>query len=129
MIALIVLMFAALSISNLQTRSLVSMEISKAHFGINELTQEMLEVLRVNVTDAKTGTYNLDYDDTLSADSTTASPATSTIALWKRRISEQLPGGEGKIECDVSKCTVSVRWTEYIDGSSAYQYFRMAGPI
>ncbi|MFK7855665.1 MAG: hypothetical protein AB8B79_16190 [Granulosicoccus sp.] len=129
MIALVVLMFAVLSISNLQTTSLVSLEISKAHFGVNEQTQEMLEVLRVNVTNARNGAYNLDYEDTLLVDTTTASPATTTIAQWKRRVSEQLPDGAGKIECEVSKCTVSVRWTEYIDGSNAYQYFRMAGPI
>jgi len=129
MIALVVLMFAVLSISNLQTSSLVSLEISKAHFGVNEQTQEMLEVLRVNVTDARNGTYNLDYNDALVADTTTASPAITTIAHWKRRLGEQLPDGAGKIECDVSKCTVSVRWTEHIDGSNAYQYFRMAGPI
>ncbi len=129
MVALAVLMFAALSISNLQTSSLVSMEISESHFTVNQQTRDMLEVLRTNVAEARNGIYNLDYDDVLDTTSTAASPVLHTIARWKQTIGDELPGGAGKIECMTDKCTVSVRWNEYIDGSTAPQYFNMAGPI
>lgn len=129
LVALIVLMFAALSITNLQTRFLVSMDISKSHFAINEYSREMLEVLRANVTDARNGTYNLDYADTLTVADPDASPVAYTIAQWKQSVSEELRDGAGKIDCSVDKCTVSLRWTEYVDGSAALQYFNLAGPI
>lgn len=129
MIALVVLMFSALSISNLQTRSLVSMQISESHFTINERSREMLEVLRANAVDARSGVYNLEFDDTLTVPDPVESPVEYTVYQWKQSISEELRNGAGRIGCDAVKCTVSLRWIEYIDGLPAQQFFHIAGPI
>jgi len=128
MAALSVLMFAALAISNMQTNSAVSMIISKSHFAINETTGNMLETLRSNAEDARTGSYNSVFDDAPGS-TTTANPVANTIARWKQHVTDRLPKGAGQIDCSAQKCTVSVRWSEYIDGSDEYQYFNMAGPL
>jgi len=128
MAALSVLMFAALAISNMQTNSAVSMIISKSHFTINETTGDMLEILRSNAEDARTGSYNSVFDDPPDSTST-ANPVDNNIARWKQQVIDELPKGAGQIDCSPVKCTVSVRWSEYIDGSEEYQYFHMAGPL
>lgn len=128
LMALAVLMFAALSISTLQTNAHISMQISEAHFSVNEQAQDMLEVLRTNTDNARVGSYNTDYDEVITS-AAGESVAFASIRQWKTRINSILPDGAGKIECDADKCTVSVRWSENIDGSAAHQFFNMAGPI
>jgi len=53
MLALALVMFAALVISNLQTNAFVSMKITETHFTVYEQSQDMLETLRANKADAK----------------------------------------------------------------------------
>lgn len=126
MIALAVMMFAALAISNVQTSAFISMKITDTHFSVNELSQDMLEILRANKTDAKTGDYNLNFDSTIELDPT-ANPVLISIAAWKKDIQDELPDGAGQIVCDDSRCQVSLRWKENVDGTYTDQFYHIAG--
>lgn len=126
MIALAVMMFAALAISNVQTNSFISMIISDTHFGVNDKSSDMLEILRANRTSAITGTYNHDFDSTVAIDEDTH-PVMKNIATWKMQVSSELPEGAGQIDCDADKCTVSIRWKENVDGNYSDQFFHISG--
>ena len=126
LIALALLMFAALSVSNLQTSSLLSMHISESHFSINEQSRDMLEVLKSNTFAAKQGLFNYDFEQSPLVDADTTPPV-ARIAQWKTDVADSLPKGDGKIECGAEKCTVTVKWVENIDGTLADQFFNIAG--
>lgn len=129
LMALAVLMFAALSISTLQTETHISMRISETHFSVIEQTQDMLEVLRTNSGKARDGAYNTGYAESVIPGADSSGGVESMIQKWKERVNSVLPEGAGMIECDSDKCTVSVRWLENIDGSVELQRVRIAGPI
>lgn len=126
MIALAVMMFAAFAISSIQTSAFISMKVSDVHFEINEKTEDMLEILRANKTKAKSGDYNFDFESTVDPDAT-VNPILLSIANWKRHIQDELPDGAGQISCDSSRCQVSIRWKENIDGTYTEHFFNMAG--
>lgn len=126
MISLVVMMFAALSISNLHTSSLKSMEMSKAHFRLSEYSQQILETLRANPSLAKTGDLNVSYSDKATNIKGTE-PAKQALAHWVTAVARDFPDGAAQTVCNSQKCTVSIRWKEFIDGSSEYQYFHIAG--
>lgn len=127
MVALSVLMFAALSISNLQTNSHISMRISDSHFEINQLTQDMLELLRSNATEAKLGTFDVSFDS--AAVGSPSSPVLYAIGQWQQKVVSQLPSGSSQIQCTTDVCQVTLRWKENIDGTMSDQFFNIAGLI
>lgn len=126
MVALAVVMFAALAISTVQSRSLVSMTISDTHFSVNDYAADMLEILRANRSVSVTGDYNVDFDATIEVDENTT-PVSRNIAAWKSRVGNELPEGAAQINCDTDRCLVSIRWKENLDGSYTDQFFRIAG--
>lgn len=126
MIALAVMMFAALAISNVQTNSFISMKMSNTHFNVNDQANDMLDILRANSSTAKSGNYNLEFDSTVDVDVDTH-PVLRSIAGWKNHISIELPEGAGQIDCDVDQCRVSIRWKENVDGSYDDQFYHIAG--
>lgn len=127
MVALSVLMFAALSISNLQTNSHISMRISDSHFEINQLTQDMLELLRSNAKDAKLGKFDVSFDGAIVG--SPSFPVLYAIGQWQQKVASQLPGGSSQIQCTTDACQVTLRWKENIDGTMSNQFFNIAGPI
>ena len=126
MIALAVIMFAALVIASVQSNALISVRITKTHFGVNEQAQEMLEMLRANKMEAQAGNYNVEFDTTIDTDSD-SNPVLVNIAAWKDQVEIQLPDGAGQIDCDITRCEVSIRWRENVDGSDTNQFYRIAG--
>ena len=66
LIALAVMTFTALGISTLQSKAMISMSISAVHFGIDEHSSDMLELLRANRSEATAGQYDFEFDDVLS---------------------------------------------------------------
>ena len=126
MIALAMMMFTALGISTLQSKALVSMNISNVHFHINEHSSDMLELLRANRAEAKAGQYDSTFGGVVTVDATTH-PVMQQIAQWKDQISEQLPDGAGQIACDTTRCQVSIRWKEFIDDAYEDQFYHIAG--
>lgn len=126
MLALALVMFAALLISNLQTNAFVSMKITETHFTVYEQSQDMLETLRANKADAKAGDLNLNFDSTIDLDSK-VKPVFISIAAWLKTIQDELDNGAGQITCDDNRCTVSIRWKENIDGTNADQFYHIAG--
>lgn len=125
MIALAVIMFAALAISNVQSRSLISMNISDTHFSVNDYAADMLEILRANKSVSRTGSYNISFDGSIDVDVDTH-PVSRNIAAWKNRVGTELPEGAAQIACDNDRCMVSIRWKEYMDGSYEDQFFHIA---
>ena len=126
LIALAVMMFTALGISTLQSKAMISMSISAVHFGIDEHSRDMLELLRANSSEATAGQYDYDFESDVIVDAMTH-PVVRDIAQWKNQISDQLPDGAGQIDCDATRCQVSIRWKEYIDGSYEDQFYHIAG--
>ena len=85
----------------------------------------LLEMLR-DKTEAQAGNYNVEFDNTISTDSD-SSPVLVNIAAWKNQIGIQLPDGAGQIDCDITRCQVSIRWRENVDGSNTNRFYHIAG--
>lgn len=124
MIALAILMVTAMATSTLQVTGMSSARFSNIHFTLEQLSSDMLEMLRADTSSASAGFYDFDA----SAD-TSAVSSDSEVAAWNDRIARLLPSGQGGVECTADECEVSISWIEEIDGSNHRQFFLAMTPI
>ncbi|MBX2886191.1 MAG: hypothetical protein KTR32_39915 [Granulosicoccus sp.] len=143
LLALAVLLFTAMAAGRLQSIGMHSARVSGFHLALDQLSNEMIEILRVNADDAEAGLLNFDLipdgdtdaeggDTAGTDDQTTAdddadgdTPVTDQRLLqWNNRVGESIPTAGGSVNCAVSFCDIAIGWKEEIDGSLHWQYYR-----
>lgn len=128
MIALFILAFGALAIANMQTNSLVAVKISSNHLNVSSISEEIVEHLKADTTQASQGTYNTLFADTAAIPGL-ADEYSDIINSWKNRTAELLPDGATQINCADTECTVSLRWRESIVAGVTQQVFNLKVPL
>lgn len=127
LITLVIVSVGLLGLLALQTASLVNTRVSAARTQATLATESMADRMRANRDGVAANEYH-DFDhpseDTLSTrctgneDCDSEQMARFDTWHWDRSLGQQLPNGEGAIECletDGSACLryrVTVRWTE-----------------
>lgn len=121
LIALIIMTFGMVSISGMLTSSLTNTMYSEIHFQVKYLSQEMIEQLTANKEAARSGQYNIGFDD--------ADPSgdwiSDSLTAWKNRVRLALPDGAAQIACTIESCDITLRWLEASDS----QFYRLRSPI
>ena len=122
MLAMLIFAFTALAAGNMQTVSLGSANIANIHDDANSFAYEILEILKADRENATAETYNIAYDETVPA-GTSSPEVQALVSDWRNRIAGNLPDGTGSILCDDTSCQVSVQWRQYsITGSNTQTY-------
>ncbi|MFK7992623.1 MAG: prepilin-type N-terminal cleavage/methylation domain-containing protein [Granulosicoccus sp.] len=123
MIALALILIAALAVGHMQTSSVLSARASSMHFSLDNLSNEMLETLRAQASDAESGVF--EFDGSVE----TTEPVNGEVSSWNTRVLEAIPTGIGTISCTDGFCDVSISWVEEIDGSNYRQFYRVRTPL
>ena len=115
LIAVLILGVGLLGIAALQITTNVYVESSQQRSQAAMLARQIVERMRVNVGEAKAGSYDFNSLPTLTADCTGAAtdctPAQikeHDLSLWSTRVLAQLPGAGASIVTDTSVDPVSV---------------------
>jgi type IV pilus assembly protein PilV len=128
LIALFVLAFGSLAISNMHTDSLMGLKVSSTHLQVNSISNEIAEYLKSDPDEANTGTYNTAFSD-LSAASGLPTETATLINSWKQLTAQSLPAGQLNIQCATDLCTVSVQWRESHTDGVATQTYNVRVPL
>ena len=127
LIALFVLAFGSLAISNMHADSLIGLKVSSNHLKVNSISNEIAELLKADSDGANDGNYNTSFAY-MAAHSDTPSYAKIRINLWKQ-MTESLPSGQLEIDCASSLCNVSIQWRESLSDGVDTQTYNVRVPI
>ncbi len=122
LIALFILAFGSLAISNMHTDSLIGLKVSSTHLQMNSISNEIAEYLKSDPDEANNGTYNTAFTDT-TAPTGLPVETSALINSWKQLTANALPSGQLNIQCAADLCTVSLQWREsHTDGVDTQTY-------
>ena len=114
LVANVVLSIGVLGVSVLQTTSNVMTESSMHRAQASALAVEIVERMRVNTSEAKSGNYNISALPTLTSDCsgvvdcTTGQMKDHDLRVWSARVVDLLPSGTATISSTVDSGTVPV---------------------
>ena len=112
LVTLLVLSTSLLALAAMQMRSLQFNQGAYLRSQANIYAYDMLDRMRLNITNIA------NYESALAAVDTAAAPVTTPLAAadldaWRRNIASVLPEGRGGIDCDATRmCTLTIDWTE-----------------
>ena len=105
--------FAAMMLNSMKTNR-IAMQRSVA----TAYAYDIIDCMRANRQDVVAGNYKVDFDGTLSG----TSVATKDVTAWKTELSENLPGGKGKISFTGNTVKVEIKWTETVNSSQDHTW-------
>lgn len=106
LIALLVLSIGLLGVLGLQTQSLVHNRAAYFETQATNMAQDMLDRIRANSEQAA------DYALTLGDDAGGSGLPATDQSEWVADVATMLPGGEGGIEVNNRRVSVTVRWDD-----------------
>lgn len=112
LVTLLVLSTSLLALAAMQMRSLQFNQGAYLRSQANIYAYDMLDRMRLNITNIA------NYESGLAAVDTAAAPVTTPLAAadldaWRRNIAATLPNGRGGIDCDAATiCTLTIDWDE-----------------
>jgi type IV pilus assembly protein PilV len=123
LIAVLVLSIGLLGVAGLQARALKNAQSAYERSQAVALTYLMLDAMRANVDQARTGAYNLGMTCTLLSGSTLIA---NDQNVWLQALKDTLGNRDstcGQIDCQGAVCTVRVRWDDSrgTGGASTFQ--------
>lgn len=108
LVTALVLAVGIMGMAGLQLKSVQFNQASYLRSQANVLAYDMMDRMRLNSERARNGEYDMSYASTSSGTSLLATDRRE----WLLLISQNLPSGQGSIDCDETQCTVSIRWKE-----------------
>ena len=105
--------FAAMMLNSAKTNR-IAMQRSVA----TAYAYDIIDCMRANRQAAVAGDYAVDFDETLSG----TTVAVEDVTDWQTALSENLPGGKGKISFTGNTVTVEVKWTETVNSSQDHTW-------
>jgi type IV pilus assembly protein PilV len=111
LVTLLVLSTSLLALAALQTRSLQFNQGAYLRSQANIYAYDILDRMRLNVTNLA------NYNSALAAVDPESAPVTSPLDAadlnaWRRNIAATLPNGKGGIACAATVCTLTIEWDE-----------------
>lgn len=113
LVTLLVLSTSLLALAALQTRSLQFNQGAYLRSQANIFAYDMLDRMRINLTNLNA------YNSGLAAADVGNAPVTTPLAAadldaWRRSIAATLPEGKGGISCNAAnnQCTLTIQWSE-----------------
>lgn len=114
LVTLILVSVGLLGVAALQLTSLRSSQEAGIRARASVLAADVLDRMRANATAVRGGEYDVDYNETGTAGSTSG----NDLSFWQSQIDQLLPGGPstaaGRIERDAATniVTITIRWNE-----------------
>jgi type IV pilus assembly protein PilV len=124
LVALLIFAFGMLGLAGLQSRTLAFSQTSLYRSQATALTDDILDRIRLDRTNASSGSWNTDFPDTASTITGTQLYKVE-MKDWKQQVEELLPSGAAKVVVDGSGIvTVTLQWDESrAEGSALTQKF------
>jgi len=101
--------FAMLSLGLMQMNGIKRSQTVEMQSVANGYAMNMMDMMRSDLVGVTSGNYNYAYADTPAG----GSFSSDSVADWKADLGRDLPSGQGQIQCNVTYCTVQVRWQNY----------------
>lgn len=101
--------FAMLSLGLMQMNGIKRSQTVEMQSVANSHVMNMMDMMRSDLVGVTSGNYNYAYADAPAG----GSFSSDNVAQWKADLGRDLPNGQGQIQCDVTFCTVRVRWQNY----------------
>ncbi len=105
--------FAAMMLNSAKTNR-IAMQRSVA----TAYAYDIIDCMRANRQAAVAGDYTVDFDGALSG----TTVAAEDVTAWKTALSDNLPGGKGKISFTGNTVKVEVKWTETVNSSQDHTW-------
>lgn len=129
LIALLVLSVGLLGMAGLQAYSLRNNVSAHHRSQATALGYEAIDFMRANAPQAvgvvgPPAVPRQNYDIAYAASRSGTSQPDLDLILWKTRLAETLPSGQGSIDCDPATriCTVGVRWDDTRGAAPAQEF-------
>lgn len=111
LVTALVLGVGLMGMAGLQMKSLQYNQASYLRSQANLLAYDVMDRMRLNRERARAGDYNQEY----GAYSSGGTLARQDLRDWNTSLTSTLPGGQGRVNCSNTTCTVDVRWKESAD--------------
>jgi len=122
LVALVIFAFGMLGLAGLQTRSLAFSQTSLYRSQAAALTDDILDRMRADRTNAKAGSWNTALGTASSSISGTAIYQ-ADLRDWKQTVEQLLPSGAAEVDVAAGLVTITVQWDEIrVGGNSAQQF-------
>ena len=124
LIAILVLSIGLLGVAQMQTIGIRSTHGAYLRTQATLLSGDMLDSMRANLTNARSGAYDLPYN---SSTLTGTSIAITDLNAWRTNIAALLPNGDASITTSTtaasptSDVTIAIRWNEIHQNETAAQ--------
>jgi type IV pilus assembly protein PilV len=122
LVSLVIFAFGMLGLAGLQTRSLAFSQTSLYRSQAAALTDDILDRMRADRTNAKNGSWNTTVE-TASSSITGTLIYQADLKDWKLSVEQLLPGGAAAVEVAAGLVTVTVQWDERRVGGDGAQQF------
>lgn len=115
LVSIVILAIGLLGYAGLLTRSIKNNQSSYFRSQATILTYDIVDCMRANITEAKSGSYNTE----IGSITTGTSLAEKDINYWKSNIYQELPDGDGAVLVDVNgNITITILWNDGGTGNS-----------
>ena len=111
LVSLLIFAFGMLGLVGLQNRTLAFGQISLYRSQATALTDDILDRMRADRGNAKSGNWN-SADTVASASIGTATLAQRDLKDWKNQVETLLPEGKASVAVNAGTVTVTITWFE-----------------
>lgn len=113
LVSLLIFAFGMLGLVGLQNKALGLGQISLYRSQAAALSDDIMDRMRADRTNAKAGTWNTDFGNAASTYSG-ATVAQTDLFEWKSQVESLLPTGQADVKFDAVKglVTVKIKWKE-----------------
>ena len=113
LVSLLIFAFGMLGLVGLQNKALVFGQFSLYRSQAAALSDDIMDRMRADRTNAKAGTWNTDFGNAASTYSG-VTVAQQDLFEWKSQVESLLPTGQADVKFDAAKglVTVKIRWNE-----------------
>jgi type IV pilus assembly protein PilV len=112
LVALVIFAFGTLGLAGLQTQALAFSQGSLYRSQATALTDDILDRMRTDRTNAKGGAWNTALNETAASIASPVTIARIDIKDWKDQVEALLPAGQASIAVNAGVVTVTLQWDD-----------------
>lgn len=112
LVALVIFAFGTLGLAGLQTQALAFSQGSLYRSQATALTDDILDRMRTDRTNAKGGAWNTPLNETSASISSPATIARADVKDWKEQVEALLPSGQASVNVAAGVVTVTIQWDD-----------------
>jgi type IV pilus assembly protein PilV len=122
LISMVIFAFGMLGLVGLQTKTLAYGQSGLYRSQATALTDDILDRMRTDRANAKSGNWNTDFGNPSSYITGTQIYQTD-LKDWKAQVEALLPSGQAQITVNAGAVTVTIQWDESRAGGSSTEKF------